>query len=156
MLILNIMGNKECSKPPINWDLHHPEGSHRLQRRGIPFFWLCKGCRKNQGPWWTLTNWAVFKILSHSIESWLVLRDSSIGLWNIWNNSQYMKGNIIPYNHQPTEVLNTAHVFPIFRHQKPSQAISPISYGILVKGVPAGSYLAAMGELWVRIGSRKW
>ena len=46
---------------------------------------------------------------SHSIESWLVF----VGIphsWSMIHSPQDMKGSIILYNHQPTEVLNTAQV----------------------------------------------
>ena len=46
------------------------------------------------------------KSLSHSIESWLVYRDSPNWILTIPN----ILGSIIPHNHQPTGVLHTAQM----------------------------------------------
>ena len=64
----------------------------------IPNIWENKKCSKP--PTRQSSN-----SLYYSIESWSVDRDSP---FLDHSNPQYIKGSIIPHNHQPTGVLNTA------------------------------------------------
>ena len=85
-------------------------------------------------------------------QCWLVHRGPSIGLWT---SPQYMEGSIIPRNHQPTEVLNTAHVsceadFEFFRQVAKQwhlgdTLLAKVRHRCAVQNLPSGKAHCRLG-----------